>query len=328
MPKIPTSKQKKFYYRRAAWKTEGKKTLESLLIEAHEENETVGKRTFKSSSGGELRGANFDIKKDCGIFLHIASYVPDQPTSTITKNPKLKKSKIDAELAPDGKDYLGGDIFVLVKNNHVILCPSGVRENIAESYITNILKKHFKKSISENLSFETVAKVSKVKMIQEEGVKEIILGASLYDASLQELNEKKPNIGDLRKYVADQIEKIFAQDPELKEIKEKENLNIQISIKFDGKEARKHTKEIGFGDSGKARLSSASKNLVKSAEEDGENEGFVIITGANNKISAEDILVSDTFRVKTLGKSIGHRDAWSKLENYAKQLEQSGVFSQ
>lgn len=327
MPRIPTSKQKKFYYRRAAWEKHSKWTLESLLHEAHEDNNTVGKRTFELSSGSVLRGANFKTKEDSGIFLHIASYVPNQPTSTIIKNPGLRKSKIDAEPAPEGKDYLGGDIFVLVKNDHVILCPSGVRETVAESYIINILNKCFDKKYSKNLTFETIAKVSKIKMIQEEGVKEIILGASLYDASIQEVNMKKPNITDLRRYLADQIEQIFAKDPELKEIKEKENLNIKISIKFDGKQAMKHTKELGFGDIGKSRLSNASKNLIQSVE-DSENDGFVIVTGANNKISAEDILVSDTFRVKTLGKSLNYNDAWDRLEAYAKQLEKSGVFSQ
>ena len=122
------------------------------------------------------------------------------------------------------------------------MCPSGARESVAELYINNIIDKHFNKNISNNLSFEAVAKVSKIRMIQEEGVKEIILNASLYDASVQEINEKKPNVSDLRKYLADQIEQIFARDANLKEIKEKENLNIKISIKSEerrvGKECR------------------------------------------------------------------------------------------
>ncbi len=258
-----------------------------------------------------MRGANFQSESGQGLFLHVASYVPNQPTSTIAKNPRLKKSKIYAEPAPDGEDYLNGDIFVLIKNNHVILCPSGARESVAELYINNIIDKHFNKNISNNLSFEAVAKVSKIRMIQEEGVKEIILNASLYDASVQEINEKKPNVSDLRKYLADQIEQIFARDANLKEIKEKENLNIKISIKFDGNKARKHTKELGYGDIGKQRLLSASNQLINQSEIDGNN-GFIIVTGLNNKISAEDILVSDSFRVKTLGKSLTN-----KYVNYA-----------
>jgi hypothetical protein len=71
-------------------------------------------------------------------------------------------------------------------------------------------------------------------------------------------------------------------------------------------------------------MKTSEKLLLESEDDEG---GFVIITGANNKISSGDIRVSDTFRVSTLGKSLSRADAWDKLEQYAVQLEQIGVFA-
>lgn len=324
MPKIPATRIKKFYYRRAAWGNVRKHaTLEKLLRDAHQAQDTVGKRTFKLGSGGEIKCANYSDKDDGILLFQIAAYVPGQPTSTVAKSARAKASKIDAEAAPDGKDYLDGDVFILVKSNNVIVCPSGVRESVADTYFRKILNKSGVGT--ETFSLEKIAKASKAKMIHDEGVKEIRLGASLYEASVDDFDADKPSVLSIRRYLAEQLERVFADDPELSEIKEKENLNIQITVRFDGKEARKHQKEKGFGSLGKERLMKASEKLLSESEDD--EGGFVIITGANNEISSGDIRVSDTFRVSTLGKSLSRADAWDKLEQYAVQLEQIGVFA-
>lgn len=322
MPKIPPTKSKKFYYRRVSG-LQGDESLEERLREAHSQFTTVGQRTFDTTHGGQIKAANFVDKTNVGLLFHIAAYVPGQPTSTVSKSPRAKKSKVDAEPAPEGKDYLDGDVFVLVKEDHIILCPSGVRESAAEVYIRKILTK--KGVETECLEMEKVAKVSKVKMIKEEGVKEIRLGASLYEASLMEVDESAPNILGIKRILADQIERLFAEDPDLDEIRERENLNIEIVIKFDGRNARKHQKDIGYGESGRNRLMKTSDKLLR--ESDAGEDGFVIVTNSNNEIRSEDIRVSDTFRVKTLGKSLSPSDAWARLEEYANQLEQSGVFA-
>ena len=217
MPKIPATKTKKFYYRRATWGNDCKHpTLEKLLRNSHEMYDTVGKRTFKIGSGSEIKCAHYSDDKPEHILLQVVGYVPGQPTSTVSKKPNSKNSKVEAEPAPDGKDYLDGDIFVLVRGNHIILCPSGVRESVADTYFRKILNKS--KNGTESLSLEKIAKTSKAKMIKEEGVKEIRLGASLYEASVEELTINKPSMHSVPKYLADQIKRIFAEDPELKEM--------------------------------------------------------------------------------------------------------------
>ncbi len=282
----------------------------------------MAKRTFKLGSGAEIKCANYSDKKGSHLLLQLASYVPDQPTSTISKNNKTSSSSIQAEPAPNGKDYLDGDVFVLVNDNHVILCLSGVRDSVVDIYFRKILNKS--KTKIETFTLDKVANISKVKMIQEQGVKELCLGASLYDASIEELDNKNLTMFGLTHSVAEQIKRIFAADPTLQTIQEKENLNIQVSIKFDGKEAMKHQKENDFGKVGKERLLKSSEQILSQNDDD----GFTIITGSGNKISSGDVSVSESFKVSTLGKSLSRTNAWEKLEAYAEKLEETGIFSQ
>lgn len=317
-------KSKKLYYRRATWENQGKSTLETLLKDAHDGLPTTGDRTFTSSSS-EVKGARI-YHSGKGLFLQIASYVPGEPTSTIDKNKSVKNATITAEPAPSGKDFLDGDVFVLVRGNHVILCPSGARESVATNYFFHVLHKAGKKKIANSLDLDRVAKTSKLNMIHEEGVKEVLLGTSLYDASLMQFDAKSSKISSFKALIAQQMERVFAKDPTLKEISDLENLNISLSIKFDGKEGRKKHLNPEFGVAGRKRLMKTSEKIIEEYDADDE-EGFVIVTGANNRITAEEVRVADSFSIETLGKSLSHLDAWEKLSKYYDQLENSGVLS-
>lgn len=319
-------KLKKFYYRRAHWeKQEKTTTLEKLLADAHNHLDTVGMRSFTVNSGLEVRGASY--KESHGFYLQIASYDPGGPTSIIDKNKVLRESTVSAQNAPDGSDYLVGDVFVFIKDNHVILCTSGVRENVVDIYIRNILKAYGMKGISQTFELDKVAKTDKLKMIRDEGVKGIDLNTSLYEASLLHLDRDNPKISSIKKAVADQITAIFRKDQDLKDIKEKENLNIKISLKFDGQEAMKHSKEPQFGESGRKRLEEAAKQVITDYETEQE-DGFVITTRSGNTIKANEIRVSDSFYVEKLGNSLSKNSAWTKLKEYYDRLDGEGVLTQ
>lgn len=323
--KKPEFKNKKFYYRRAKWDNQNKGNLQRILEDAHKELDTVGKRTFEVGSGAEIRGANF--KNDNGLYLQIASYVPGEATSTIDKDKTARVSNVEAQNAPTGKDFLDGDVFVYINGNHVILCPSGAREKAVETYIWHVLRACGNKDIAKTFELDKVAKASKLKMIRDEGVKEVDLDTSLYEASLLHLDKTTPKVSGIKKVVADQLIAIFGKDKDLNDIKEKENLNLKISLRFDGMEARRHSKEPHFGETGRKRLEKTAEQVISEFEKDDEN-GFVIITGANNRITSEEIRVSDSFRVKTLGKSLSRESAWTRLKEYYDRLNADGVFKQ
>lgn len=318
-------KDKKFYYRRARWDNQGKDTLEKILTDAHEKLDTVGKRSFPIGSGAEVRGADFAV--DGGLYLQIASYVPDEATSIIDKSKRAKKSSVTAYGAPEGKDYLNGEVFAYINGNHVIICPSGVRENILLKYICHVLVVTNNQKILKDFELDRIAKTSKLRMIKDEGVKEIDLSASLYEASLMHINKSDSRVSDWKKAIANQFSALFGKDPDLSKIKEKENLNVRISLKYDGKEAMKRSDDPEFGKDGKKRLEKTAEQVIKEYDQDQEN-GFVIITGNGNTITSDEIRVSDTYRVEALGKSLSQSSAWIKLKEYYNKLDRDGVLNQ
>jgi hypothetical protein len=321
MGKIPKRREKKFYYRRASWGSESKmKALANLIEDAHTNYKTAGERTFKAQGGGEFQCARWKKDTNSDILIHLALYYPGQPTSTISKSKDESSSNVEIHSAPESKEFLEGDIFALIRNNHIVLCCSAVREKYLDLYLRKILNKN--KIDTSKFYVDKVAKASKIKLIKDEGVKEIVLKTSLYKATIDEFEEDR--VQNVMGQVRSQIERIFAKDPELKEIRENENINLQISLKYNGKEAMRNKKDPEFGIIGKKRLVEASQLLISDTDDD----GFVIITGSGNEISSDDIRVAETFYVATLGKSLDYIDAWGKLSEYANQLEASGVFSQ
>jgi hypothetical protein len=323
--KTPKYKNKKFYYRRAVWSGQKSKTLQDILTEAHLKLATTGQRTFSSSHGSEIKGANYEDND--GLYLQIASYVPGEPTSTIDKSKSSKTSNILAEPAPIGKDYLDGDIFVYIKGNNTILCPSGVRESVAQAYFYHILHSLGETEIACTLELDKIAKTSKIRMIKEEGVGEIDLSTSLYEASLIHMDKNNPKVSGVKRIIADQLTAIFSKDKSLSDIKSEENLNIKISIKFDGLEARKNLKNTNFGKSGRKRLEKTAEQIIKEFESDHE-DGFTIITKKGNRITSDEIRVADLLRVKTLGKSLDKDSAWGRLKEYYERLNKDGIFKE
>nr|WP_319491842.1 hypothetical protein [uncultured Desulfobacter sp.] len=337
MSKIPDKKTKQVYYKRSSW--EGQKNteyLETFVKVCHDKYKSTALRTFKGFYGSEMKCAKYDdSEKDVGIMMQIASYVPDQPTSVIEKSSnQASEASVDAIDAPPGKDYLDGDVFILINKNDVILLPSGAREKVALHYLIAMLKKNDFDYIAGTLEFQSIANEDKVRLVKKEGVKSIELNASLYEASLMyidrksEKSHKVTKLMDVKGKIAEHLRELFAEDESLRDIKEKENVNIKLSISFDGREAMKHQKDKTFGEIGKSRLQKTSeKALSEAMSNDSQLGGFTIVTGAGNKIRTDEIIMSEKFRIKTLGKSLFPGEAFKVLKEYYDSLKARGVLS-
>lgn len=327
MAKAPKLRQRKLYYRRAEWSEmdHSQHTLEDILKDAHEQNENVSSRIFPGLSGSEVKGASY-IYDEKGIFIQIASYTPGQETSTIENSREAPESNVTPQEAPDGKDFLDGEVFALVKDNHVIFCPSGARESTADYYFKEMINKSDHVDITHTLELDKIAKASKVSMLEKEGVKGIELDCSLYEASLMHIKEKEKDVSGIMSKIAGELKSIFDNDPTLKEIEEKENLNIKLSVTYDGREALRNYKDTDFGVRGKERLKKTSSKLLRDIDED--NDGFTIITGRGNKITASEIRIAETKKIKTLGKSICKVDARVQMHAYYEELKNTGVLQQ
>ncbi len=333
MAKAPKTKRKTVYYRRASFQKVTKTSLETLVKRAHKKYTTSAQRTFQGNYGLEIQCAK-SLKTQHGMVLHITSSIPDQPASAIAKPSKAKDSNTQDVPAPEGSDFLVGDIFVLIKGNHVMLCQSlGAREALAHKYFSEILIKLGEDRAGVALDLEKIANYDKVKMIQKEGVRAIELDANLYEASVAQMErdnkkkKKKASIVDIPGMIAGDILKVFATDKTLNEIKAAENVSMKLSIRFDGKEAMKHRDDDEFGKAGKSRLKKASKMVVDDFG-DRSLDGFKIETFSGNIISSDEIKIAAPYSIKVSGNSLNVKSAWKALVSFYNKLDAQGILSQ
>lgn len=323
--KANQQKTKMLHYRRAVWgaKTKAKYTLESLLTSSLATLSTVGDRTFAFSKG-TLSGSS--IKVDKGVYLQATTYIEDEPASTIENDKTVASSKVDIQHAPAGKEFIDGEVFAYIKGDNIVLCTTKVREGVFLDYVQKLLSKANYVNESSILELTKVAKADKLKMIESKGVKEIVLDASLYEASLLH-NKRVSPISGVKAKIAKELAALFAKDPSLSKIQSTENLNVQLAIKFDGSEARKHTKNATFGAAGRERLDETAKEIIAGSSLFSD-DGFAIITNDGQRITHDEIKVSSPYKIKALGKSLSTPDAWQKLKDYYDYLELGGILVQ
>jgi len=203
-----------------------------------------------------------------------------------------------------------GDAFLLIKNNDLIICSSGIREGSVVNYLTDVLK-HI--GVDEIFDLQQIANVDKVELIRQEGVRKIQLGVSVFRATqdyAQRQTKKTTLMGKLAEEFLNIYAKVNMDSPA--DLKKYDNLHVKLEISFD---ARKKGGEVAS-----SSLTSAGRNLF-----DSEDSGFTIETKSGNKLTSEDIKVSKKVELQEHGKSVLCDSVWTELESYFDELDNSGV---
>lgn len=308
-------KQRTMFYRRATWVKGHEKNLENELKAVHKSLSTTKQRTFPYNQG-EIQGLSFEEAAD-GISIHIASYVPQQATSLVPTPSSDQEKNTATQPPPENHNFMEGDIFVSIRGNHIVLCPSGARESVAVNYINGVLDRGGKTKIVSNLSIEPVANVDKLKIISNEGVKKLSMNASLYEATTDYAERTTTKMTWLNS-VAEEVYTLFSSEcnHDIKDISELENVSVKLEISFNSRKKG--------GTVGKEVLGKAATKVI--SEEDGE--GFQIITGGGNKLSATSIRINEKAIFKSHGNSIERVDAWTSLKTYLDSLQKNGALEQ
>lgn len=315
-------RNRSIYYRRAIWAEEHSGTvLESLLTNAHKKLETSGERDFGTTMT-HYQGVDFKFCKDGGILLNIGKYAPGEEGSTIQKPSKELKGKVGIQKPEQNTEFMDGNIFVYVNQNHVLLLPSGAGEGAANKYIWYVLRATEQQAAANNVKLERIANASKVRMIEREKIQSVALNASLYEASLLIDDPKKPQ-KKLLAQLADAAKAIIHKDKELSDITKSENLNIQVRFSFDGATARRQN-DKSYGLQGLERLEGLSQLLV----EDDDAEGFIITTQKGNQIKSDEINIKKTITLPKFGKTVQQSEAWNSLTAFYDELKASGILEQ
>ncbi|MDD2998747.1 MAG: hypothetical protein PHV05_06755 [Candidatus Riflebacteria bacterium] len=304
------TKQRTLYYRRFNAVTPNGETLQELIDKAHGKLLTTKQRSF-SYSKGEIQGLEFEKQKNRTL-LHVSFHIPGQPTSLVPKATTSLAGLTKEETPPQDYDYMEGDIFALIRKNHVVVCPSGVRDSILKGYISEVTGKI---GFSFPFTLDPVANMEKITLLEQEGVKAILLNSSVYQATVDNQNRQTQKANFWGKISQEFLEMIYGTSfisPD--ELKKYENVSLKLGISFDSRKL--------FAENSKDRLTEIGKQIVLD-----EEDKFKILTNAGNKISPNDINISKQVDVRKHGKSVSKDDAFANLLEYFEELKKDGLLT-
>lgn len=305
-------------YRRAVWfLADGKeKNFEKLLREAHKKLAKVSDRKFKRGDGQVLKSIwHAPEKSGGGYYVHIAAETPGDQASTIPQAGETQTGHgVSTAPPPTGTEYMDGDVIIFVRGNDICLCSTVIREGAVAIFCSELFKKAKLGADAMQFELQKVANVDKVKMINAQGVKEIDLTATLYEASAK-YTKRTTAVSTALQGVSRHLSAIFGKD----ERPARDNIKVGITLKTDDR--MKAGKAIG-----ERRLNAAAAELVQS--DDDLSEGYVIVTRKGQRISQDEVFVRHRVDIERHGKSVNRDKACAALKKFHSELVKTGVTAQ
>jgi hypothetical protein len=307
------TREKVLTYLHADWLVNCPKgtTLETCLSEAYRKLGTVAERTIIRPSGQEIRLVKKLEPRDGGFFAHITADTPGETASVV---PKIKAGVQEADVAtaaaPPDAEFMDGDAFLYVNDDHVCVCLTGLRDGAIRQFLYELFEKAQLGEHATKFDLLKAANVNKLKMLRAEGVKEIQLRASLYQASLQYEQRKENTSGVLRK-IAQHIRSIVEAEVEDYD----DSIRVIVTIKTDGR----ITKHLTVGEK---RIEKLATDVVQHEQ---AHDDYVIVTNTGQEVRPDEIVVREVVQIDALGKSVKVTKAWDYLADFYKRLKRQGA---
>lgn len=311
---MTTEKKKTLSYRKAEFFVPVAKNLEQYLAEAHTKLPHVAQRRVVMPGHPVLECRRHQTQDSLGVLLHIAAYTPGEHVSIVPTARGTEVSDIATTPPPDNCEFMDGDIMALVSGNHVLLCSSNLHEKKAERYMVEIIDSAKIEANASKFGLCKKADVDKVRLIQSQGVRSINLNATLFDATLDQIERTtvRKKIGGK---LMDEIKALVFEDQGAEQLEQAENLSAQVILKYD---SRKKGSTLG-----RQSIEALASQMI----EDGD-EGFTIETLGGETIKGSDITLRKTVSLAKHGKSVFCSDAWRALEQYYHELRDGGLLEQ
>jgi hypothetical protein len=310
------TREKTLSYRRAEWLTDIPKgtTLESCLKAAHNVLKTVQQKTIIRDNGQQIRAVKKLAPRDGGFFLHVTADTPGEEASVVPKAQKdTEELDVGTVAAPDNAEFMDGDAFLYVRDDHVCICTTGMRDGAVRLFLYEFFAKARLGDWANKFDLFKAANVDKLRMLRTQGVKEIALKATLFQATTQ-YEKRKGTTGGLLRTLARHIQAIIQSEIEDFD----DSLRVQVTIRTDGR-VRKH---LSLGE---RRIEKLAADVV---EHEQANDDFEIITNYGQKVRPDEIFLSETMFIAAQGKSVKRPDAWDHLEKYYNRLRKAGALEQ
>jgi hypothetical protein len=246
-----------------------------------------------------------------------AGQTADTPGEYASVVPKAAPddSELDLQTAspPGDGEWLDGDAFLYVRQNHLCLCTTVMRDAAIAAFIYSLFRKAALRQDATRFQLLKVADVSKLRLLQRQGVKEVVIKATMFQATA-DYEKRRAHAYGILGAAAKQF-KVFIKKPN---DYTRDGLQVALSIKSD----HRFTKNFKVGE---ARIEDVAVDILKHVE---ELDDFMIITKADQKIGPKEIFMRTTVWIDGEGKTVDRDKAWRELSAFYKRLHESGLLEQ
>jgi len=302
-------KARTLHYRRALWAHD--KNIGSLEAKVRS---ALRRCPSTETTRVPLRGGVAEVchrKLGRNARLHVAAYTPDEEASLVPLTSGVEENDLEVLDAPEGTEFMDGDLMFRVNGDSVIMCPSGVHPNLCARYLQGLFATAG--LAEDSLAFELVAiaDVNKVQLIERHGVKSVELDVAMYQESVSAIQDRRER-GRLERHLTgplrDILGLIFDADPTLDELVSAENLQAKLVLSFDRRR--------------RGRLAQESvKDLAQRIVDEGmpDDLGFTINTPAG-RITSDKLALRKEVELPIFGKTVSHEAAWREVDIYFEEL--------
>lgn len=291
--------------------------LATLLIASCIELNTVGEREIEFAGGDVVRVQRSKYMENGGILIHLTRFVPGEKAPTLQPQANSQEDIEEAEAAPPGKEFKDGDSFLLVTKHDVIFSTHGISKAKSTLYLQKLFVKAGFDEKQAYFDLNPAAKLDKLQLISKHGVRAMELGASAFDLSVPDAEQKNWFTGAMSR-AWKEFEAVIAKDETPEDQKFREDLLVNVEVRLDGNSYASQ--------SAKTSIESLARSLLE--DSDAPLSEFKIITRDNETISSSDIRLQTRVKVQKQERSVEPNDMWSKMEVYFNDLKKQGLLEQ
>lgn len=321
----PVAKQRVLTYRRAVW-VGGRDgdDLQTALAAVLSRLPAVSDTKCELSGGVFAETRHRDASRRA-LLLHVAAYTPGEPASIVPNAGQAQQADLAVATAPSGSEFMDGDMMLLVARDHVILCPSGMREGISTNYLRALLDTGGRQEDALQLDLQPIANRSVVAQLAREGVKSVRMNVALYQETLAQVGPVRGrdprSLGSqiqrsLHGSLVGELLQILQPDRSADELLGMENLHAKVIISYDRRS----------GD-GTDEEQDAIKQLAERLAQQ-EDDGYVIETFRGEKIRESEIALRKPVMLPPFAKTVFHQDAWREMLAYLEELRRTGALQE
>lgn len=312
---LATKKDKSLSYRRALWLNADPKsiTLVSCIKQSTTKLGTVEERTVERDNGQRVRLSAMKVDSKGGVSLHLTVHMPGEEASVVPEKVAAESEiEVSTTAAPSGAEFMDGDAFLYVNGNDVCMCTTGMSDGAIQYFLQQLFKAAQIRGDATQFSLEKISDVNKIKLIQQQGIKEIEIRGMLYQATLS-FNRRKDQPHSIIGAAAKQIRHVLGSDHDVNS----DALQVGLTVKTD---RRRTGLKLG-----ERRVEALAKDIIRHQESD---DDFVIVTKENQRIGPKEIFMKSTVAIDSKGKSVERDKAWRELSRFYQALDNAGALEQ